>query len=238
MATPADPHSILNKDPNRGKIVPKKFVKVKRLWPGKAPQWAEGEQPEENPDVTDKAELGKEVPGRRKFQTEIIVEAAPVSERIDVSIPTNKEEDEANIERERIKQQFLQNEEMEEPDAFPDVPENLPPEPAAPEENISEPANEVMEEEASEDSSIHEQKPLLKPMFVSKDERVTLKEKEKKEQEEQARLEEEKKRKEELKMETKMMIIKAVSLFICLTIILDQRRQGKAGSCRGSAKSS
>ena len=30
-----DPYSILNKDPNRGKIEPKNFVKVHRYWPGK-----------------------------------------------------------------------------------------------------------------------------------------------------------------------------------------------------------
>ena len=68
-------------------------------------------------------------------------------------------------------------------------------------------------------------KPLLKPMFVSKDERVTVKEREKKQEEEEARLEAERKRVEELQIERKMMIIKAVPLLLNTPQIKEERQE-------------
>ena len=81
------------------------------------------------------------------------------------------------------------------------------------EENIQE-ENIQKENEEEEEESMEDVKPLLKPMFVSKDERMTVKEREKKQEEEEARLEAERKRIEELQIERKMMIIKAVPLFL------------------------
>ena len=92
MSTPADPYSILNKDPNRGKIVPKKFVKVNRLWAGKAPVWAE--KPDQAELITNSGEQpgikeGDSHEERRKFKTEIVVESAPTENQ-----PIHDDEDE------------------------------------------------------------------------------------------------------------------------------------------------
>ena len=118
----------------------------------------------------------------------------------------------------------LQNQEEEDPDAFPDV-EETPIVPAQKpnvesgkivEKEAEESADEISGEEESESET--DSKPLLKPIFVGKEERATLKEREKQEVEELARLEEAKKKKEELKIETKMMIVKAVWEMVLIPI--------------------
>jgi len=238
MATPKDPYSILNKDPNRGKIVPKKFTKVNRLWPGKAPKYANEQNEEGFPDNENlenkKQEIditGIEAPKRQPQKTEIIVSDDKKNDdkkdeiikneeikEIQVNLPQKSDEELEryflrNIQenyREKLKQKLLENEgkDEEEPDAFNDIPEQI-------QENIHKTdKNEVMNDNLSENSESEDEpmqtKPLLKPMFVGKDDRITIKEREKKIAEEEKRLEEERKRKEELKIETKNMIIKAV----------------------------
>eukprot|EP00826_Nyctotherus_ovalis_P048291 TRINITY_DN5667_c0_g1_i2.p1 TRINITY_DN5667_c0_g1~~TRINITY_DN5667_c0_g1_i2.p1 ORF type:complete len:214 (+),score=76.60 TRINITY_DN5667_c0_g1_i2:30-671(+) len=212
MSTPADPYSILNKDPNRGKIVQKKKVTVSRLWAGKVPEWPGSEQ-----GASKDKPVARE--GRKKFETEIIAESSPKDAAMSINVAEELGERYVLLVkgRERMKQQLLQNEEEENPDAFPEVPE----------ESAAEPAKEVTgkedeemgedgQDEENNDEAIEDSKPLLKPMFVSKDERATVKERERKQQEEEAKQEAAKKRLEQLQIERKMMVIKAVfSLLYC-----------------------
>ncbi len=219
MSTPADPYSILNKDPNRGKIVPKKFVKVHRLWPGKAPTWADEELPaDEAPQELEKHSFQpaekSALEERAHFKTEIIVGATSAAAEKDV----------AEEEREKIRRSVLANADQEDPDAFPEVESvplpnvgaAVPNQPAkiivpapAPQDGSEQDQSE--EEEESESEPEVQSKPLLKPIFVSKTSRGTLKDKEKEELEEQAKMEEAKKRRDEMKLETKMMIVKAIN---------------------------
>lgn len=206
MSTPADPYSILNKDPNRGKIIQKKKVTVNRLWAGKAPEWP-GSEPSADRDRPTARE------GRRKFETEIVAESSPKDAAMSINVAEELGERYVLLVkgRERMKQQLLQNEEEENPDAFPEVPEEIAAEPAK--EVTGEEDGEMGEDgqaDESDDEAVEDSKPLLKPMFVSKDERATVKERERKQQEEEAKQEAAKKRLEQLQIERKMMVIKAV----------------------------
>jgi len=83
MSGAADPYSILNKDPNRGKITQQKKITVNRLWAGKVPEWAETNQ-----NINQEKAHSKNISERKKFETEIIVESSP--KNIPVNIIVNE----------------------------------------------------------------------------------------------------------------------------------------------------
>ena len=57
MSRGGDPFSILNKDPSRSFLPPKRqAAKVNRLWPGKIPEWAQQPEEEEMPDASEAGE--------------------------------------------------------------------------------------------------------------------------------------------------------------------------------------
>ncbi|CAK9199395.1 unnamed protein product [Sphagnum troendelagicum] len=193
--------AITVRDKLRGKIGQ---TKVKRYWPGKAPEWAEEVGAEEEVDVqpsyNNKAlDLLRAAELDRRFSLRAQSDFFPANKddaRLRAELEED-EDDEALVERrQRIKKQRLQRQREEE---------------AALEEELE---DEDEEEEESEYETDSEEDyggvAMIKPVFVPKAERDTIAEREKLEAEEAAFQEAMKKKLQERKVETKQLVVEEV----------------------------
>ncbi|XP_021720669.1 microfibrillar-associated protein 1-like [Chenopodium quinoa] len=216
----------------RGKIGQ---TKVKRYWPGKAPEWADEVEEEAdlrtlsrrqtlehafpvNEDTTftrgddprlrrlaeNRAENKEEVRAdHRRIRQAEIVSTEEEENRAEEAAAEEKDDDDALEERRRkIRERLLQRRQEEEKQS-------------APIEEEDDEAEEESEEEESEyetDSEEEEmnQLKLAKPVFVPKQERETIAERERVEAEEQALEEAVKRRLEERKVETKQIVVEKI----------------------------
>lgn len=173
MASSRDPYSILNNDPNRGKLVPQyNPVKLERYRPGKAPSWAEESHDSEIFKTKSEAK-----------QTLIIdhIESLPTAETHQKIVSTSR--------RQMLKQRALVKHKQKTHEEFPET---------------------LILEEEYEDMQEEPQETNLKPSFVSRDNRMTLKEKEQMEMDQQEILEKLRELREERKSYTKYILAEAL----------------------------
>lgn len=219
---------IAIRDKLRGKIGQ---TKVKRYWPGKAPEWADDGDEEGDIRMARSVALGKAFP--RREDSDIMKRDDPRLRRLAENRFDNKEEIRADHRRirqaeiisteeeEQRRQERLEFEEDDE-DALDErrrrIREKLlqrEQEEAAliPEEEEEE-EEEDEEEESSEYETDSEEEQMgmamVKPVFVPKSERDTIAEREKIEEEERAIEELMKRRVEERKVETKQIVVEEI----------------------------
>ncbi|XP_057541110.1 uncharacterized protein LOC130818874 [Amaranthus tricolor] len=216
----------------RGKI---SQTKVKRYWPGKAPEWAD--EAEEDDDLrtssrrhnleqafpvnddpsfarSDDPRLRRLAENRAENREEIRADHRRIRQAEIVSTVEEEnraeedaeEEDEDALEerRRRIKEKLLQRRQEEERELAPVEEED--------EEAEEEEESEEEESEYETDSEEEEmnRRALAKPIFVPKQERETIAERERLELEEQALEEAVKRRLEERKLETKQIVVEKI----------------------------
>lgn len=205
----------------RGKIGQ---TKVKRYWPGKAPEWAD--------DIEDDAE----VRSSRLSKEELLNRAFPQDEKLDLDDPrlrrlaeSRRDREEAIARHRQIRQAEIVSTREEERKAQEGAEFEEEDEDAIEarrrrlkEKRLNEPEVEELqeeeEEEEEEESSEYETdseedvavKAMVKPVFVPKQERDTIQERERLEAEERALEESMKKRLEERKTETKQIVVEEI----------------------------
>ncbi|XP_068635696.1 uncharacterized protein [Aristolochia californica] len=213
---------IAIRDKLRGKIRP---TKVKRYWPGKAPEWAD--EADEEVDIRTARAVALEKVFPTKEDSEVIGKDDPRLRRL--AKVDNKEEVRADhrrirqaeivstLEEEKKNQEKLDIEEEDE-DALEERRRRIreknlqrQTEEAAllPEEEEEEVDEEEEEESEYETDSEEEQSgvAMVKPVFVRKSERDTIAERERLEEEERALEEMVKRRLDERKVETKQIVV-------------------------------
>ncbi|XP_077240766.1 uncharacterized protein LOC143881536 [Tasmannia lanceolata] len=218
---------IAIRDKLRGKIGQ---TKVKRYWPGKAPEWAE--DADEDGDIRTSRSIALEKAFPIRDDPDGVVKDDPRLRRLAENKADNKEEVRADhrrirqaeivstIEEENRRQERLDFEEDDE-DALEErrrrIREKLlqrQQEEAAllPEEEEEEIEEEEEEESEYETDSEEEQSgiAMVKPVFVPKSERDTIAERERVEAEERALEELVKRRMEERKVETKQIVVEEI----------------------------
>ncbi|KAL1825709.1 hypothetical protein ACET3Z_012487 [Daucus carota] len=218
---------IAIRDKLRGRIGQ---TKVKRYWPGKAPEWADDPDEDEDMRMTRAVALEKAFPSHE--DAGIAKRDDPRLRRLAESKIDNREEVRADhrrirqaeiistIEEENRRQEGLDLEEEDE-DALDErrkrIREKLlqrQQEEAAllPEEEEDE-ADEEEEEESEYETDSDEEQPgiaMVKPVFVPKSERDTIAERERLEAEDRALEDLMKKRLEERKIETKQLVVEEI----------------------------
>lgn len=219
---------IAIRDKLRGKIGQ---TKVKRYWPGKAPEWADEADEDGDIRMSRTAALEKAFPTRE--DSEIARKDDPRLRRLAESRIDNREEVRADhrrirqaeivstIEEEAKRQEGLDAEEEDE-DALEErrrrIKERLRQReqeeaPLLPSEDEEEAEEEEEEEESEYETDSEEELTgiaMLKPVFVPKSERDTVAERERVEAEEQALEELKKKKLEERKRETKQIVVEEI----------------------------
>ncbi|KAK3021703.1 hypothetical protein RJ639_046553 [Escallonia herrerae] len=218
---------IAIRDKLRGKIGQ---TKVKRYWPGKAPEWADDVDEDGDIQMARAVAFEKAFPSRP--DSDIVRRDDPRLRRLAESRIDNREEVRADhrrirqaeivstIEEENSRQEGLDLVEEDE-DAFEEKRRRIREKllqrqqeetallPDIEEEDVDEENEESSEFETdSEEEQIG--MPMLKPVFVPKSERDTIAERERLEAEERALEEFVKKRKEERRMETKQIVIEEI----------------------------
>lgn len=217
---------IAIRDKLRGKIGQ---TKVKRYWPGKAPDW--GDEADEDGDIRMTKAVALEKAFPRHEDSGIVKRDDPRLRRLAESRIDNREEVRADhrrirqaeivstIEEENRRQEGLDLEEEDE-DALDErrrrIREKLlqkQEEEAAilPEEE--EEVEEEEEEESEYETDSEEEQPgiaMVKPVFVPKSERDTIADRERVEEEERALEEKIRKRLEERKVETKKLVVEEI----------------------------
>ncbi|KAL2897997.1 Microfibrillar-associated protein 1 [Bienertia sinuspersici] len=216
----------------RGKIGQ---AKVKRYWPGKAPEWAD--EPEEDADLRtstrrqileqafpenddssyaraddprlrrlaeNRAENREEIRAdHRRIRQAEIISTVEEENRAEEALAEEEDEDALEERRRRIREKLLQRRQEEERQLAP----------------IEEEDDEADEEEEEEEESEYEtdseeeemnRRAMAKPIFVPKQERETIAERERLEAEERALEEAVKRRLEERKVETKQIVVEKI----------------------------
>ncbi|KAL5539030.1 hypothetical protein UlMin_043690 [Ulmus minor] len=218
---------IAVRDKLRGKIG---STKVKRYWPGKAPEWADDADEDGDIRMSRAAALEKAFPTRE--DSEIARKDDPRLRRLAESRIDNREEVRADhrrirqaeivstIEEEARRQEGLDAEE-EDADALEErrrrikerlrqrEQEEAPLLPSEDEEEVEEEEEEESEYETDSEEELAGIA-MLKPVFVPKSERDTIAERERLEAEERALEELKKKKLEERKRETKQIVVEEI----------------------------
>lgn len=214
----------------RGKIGQ---TKVKRYWPGKAPEWADYDDEDGDIRVSRVAALEKAFP-KQEDSSDTARKDDPRLRRLAESRIDNREEIRADhrrirqaeivstIEEEENRRQDWMDAEEEDEDALEErrrrIREKLllkQQEEAAllPEEEEEEAEEEEEEEESEYETDSEEEQPgvaMVKPVFVPKSERDTIAERERLEEEERVLEELVKRRMEERKIETKQIVVEKI----------------------------
>ncbi|XP_057954364.1 uncharacterized protein LOC131148580 [Malania oleifera] len=211
----------------RGKIGQ---TKVKRYWPGKAPEWAD--DADEDGDIRTAQAVALEKAFPRHEDSDVVQKDDPRLRRLAESRIDDREEVRADhrrirqaeivltIEEENRRQEGLDFEEQDE-DALEErrrrireklLQRQLEEAALLPEEEEEEPEEEEESESEYESDSEEEQTgiAMVKPVFVPKSERDTIAERERLEAEEQALEELMKRRVEERKFETKQIVVEEI----------------------------
>ncbi|KAL5708702.1 hypothetical protein ACHQM5_019468 [Ranunculus cassubicifolius] len=230
--------AIAVRDKLKGKIGQSK---VKRYWPGKAPEWADDAEDDEDGDLTrprrysveegfprgeddprlrrlkeNKVDNKDEIRAdhRRIRQAEIVSTAEEESERIERMELEEEDEDALEERRRRIKERLLQRE-KEEVALLPVEDED---------ENVE--TEEEDESEFETDSDEDTAGPVMhKPVFIPKKERETIAERERMEAEELALKKMVETRLEERKIETKKIVIAEIQKDLEIQKNLDMEAQ-------------
>ncbi|XP_027104069.1 uncharacterized protein [Coffea arabica] len=221
---------IAVRDKLRGKIGQ---TKVKRYWPGKAPEWADDNDEDGDIRMSRAAALEKAFP-KHEDSLDAVRKDDPRLRRLAESRIDNREEIRADhrrirqaeivstIEEEENRRQDWMDVEEEDEDALEErrrrIREKLllrQQEEAAllPEEEEEEAEEEEEEEESEYETDSEEEQPgiaMVKPVFVPKSERDTIAERERLEEEERALEELVKRRREERKVETKQIVVEKI----------------------------
>ncbi|OVA11556.1 Micro-fibrillar-associated protein 1 [Macleaya cordata] len=218
---------IAIRDKLRGKIGQ---TKVKRYWPGKAPEWAD--DAEEDGDIRTARDVALEKAFPRREDSDVVGKDDPRLRRLAESKIDNREEIRADhrrirqaeivstIEEENRRQEGLDLEEEDE-DALEErrrrIREKLLQRQQEEASLLPEEEEEEVEEEEEEESEYETDSEeeltgiaMVKPVFVPKSERDTIAERERLEAEEQALEDLMKRRLEERKVETKQIVVSEI----------------------------
>ncbi|BBG98203.1 microfibrillar-associated protein-related protein [Prunus dulcis] len=198
----------------RGKIGQ---TKVKRYWPGKAPEWADDADEDGDIRMSAAASLEKAFPTEE--YSDVVRKDDPRLRRLAESRIDNREDARADHRQEAKRQEGLEAEE-EDADALEErrrrIKEKLRQREQEEAPLLSEDEEEVKEEEEEEseyDTDSEEELTgmvMLKPVFVPKSERDTIAERERLEAEERALEESRKRNLEERKRETKQIVVEEI----------------------------
>ena len=214
---------IAIRDKLRGKIGQ---TKVKRYWPGRAPEWEDDADEDGDIRMTKAIALEKAFP--RHEDSGIVKRDDPRLRRLAESRIDNRAEIRANhrrirqaeivstIEEENRRQEGLDLEEEDE-DALEErrrrIREKLLQKQEEEAAILHEEEEELEEEESEYETDLEEEQPsiaMVKPVFVPKPERDTVAERERVEEEERAVKESVRKRLEERKVETKKIVVEEI----------------------------
>eukprot|EP00897_Mesotaenium_endlicherianum_P003419 jgi/Mesen1/3104/ME000184S02165 len=196
-------------------------TKVKRYWPGKAPDWAEEQEEEPENKALEPSEIVRQ-DVRKSFKEDSRLRRLAESRRDrDEAVANHREIRAAEIvstrEEERRASRREEEEDLEEDEDAIEERRRRAREKALQRQQEEELAKEEEEEEDEEESEYETDSEdegggitLIKPVFVPKSERETVAEKEKLEAEEEAMQEAVKRRLEERKVETKQIVVEKI----------------------------